>query len=73
MQTAYVINAEMIDNQTIHIYEPLELKNKKIIVTIQTVENIIDKKSGKENFLALAGKIDIDADAIREIREDSII
>ena len=68
MQTAYVIDAEMIDNQTIHINEPLELKNKKIIVTIQTVENYIVKKSGKEMFLALAGNIDIDEDAIKELR-----
>ena len=39
MQTAYVIEGEMIDNQTIKINELLNLENKKILVTIQPIED----------------------------------
>lgn len=34
MQTAYVVDAKFIDNQTIHINEPIDAENKDIYITI---------------------------------------
>jgi len=55
MQTAYVVEAEFIDNQTIHIKEPLNLENKNVLVTIQPSNE--NKKSKKRLFGKYKGKI----------------
>jgi hypothetical protein len=60
MQTTYIVEAEMIDNQTIHLKKPLDIKDRNIIITIQKETN----KSNK-NFLkfgCLKDKIKISDD-----------
>jgi len=49
MQTAYVVEAQFIDSQTIHINEPLNIENKDILVTIQP-KNQLKKKSNKSFY-----------------------
>ncbi|HOF02022.1 MAG TPA: hypothetical protein PK385_06480 [Spirochaetota bacterium] len=34
MQTAFVVDAEFIDNQTIYINEPIDISDKEIIIII---------------------------------------
>jgi len=46
MQTSCVVEAQFIDNQTIHINEPLNIENKDILVTIQP-KNQLKKNSIK--------------------------
>ncbi len=73
MQTAYIFEAEMINNQTIRINEPLNISNKRIIVTIQPINDRNSSSNKKNKFFDLAGKIDIDGDAVNLLREGSII
>jgi len=44
MQTAYVVEAKFIDNQTIRINEPIDIEGEDIIVTIQSKKSEIKKK-----------------------------
>jgi len=55
MQTAYVVNAQFIDNQTIHIDEPINLPNKNVLVTIQPI--IEPTKKQKRVFGCAKGTI----------------
>lgn len=73
MQTAYILEAEMINNQTIRINEPLNISNKRVIVTIQPINDENFTLNQKNKFFDLAGKIDIDSDVVNSLREESMI
>ncbi len=73
MQTAYIFEAEMINNQTIHINEPLNITNRKVIVTIQPINDSGHDSKRKSKFMELAGKIDIDMNAVNSLRNNSLI
>lgn len=62
MQTAYILEAEFIDNQTIHINEPFHYQNKNIIITIQTSapQETIPKKTF--SFGCLKNKVTLSSD-----------
>jgi len=44
MDKVLVVEAEMVNNQTIHIFEPLNLSFKKVLVTIQPLKKERDTK-----------------------------
>ena len=48
-------------------------KNKANDITIKTVDMPLSKEEKKRMFLQSAGKIKIDADAVKNLRERSII
>jgi hypothetical protein len=56
MKTAFVVEAKFIDNQTIHINEPLNIDCSDIIVTIQPA-NKYEKR--KRVFGCAKGTIEI--------------
>lgn len=47
MQTALVVDAKFIDNQTIHINEPIDAENKDIYITIHFKDK---EKTKNKNF-----------------------
>ena len=62
MKNAFVYEATIIDNQTIHLNEPINISNKNIIVTTQPIDE--DKKTTMKNFHfgCLKGKIEMSDD-----------